>query len=415
MTNQTAAPAARKLSQTEFLALMAMLFATIAFSTDAMLPALPEIADELSPDNPNRVQLIVTSFMLGMGLGTLITGPISDSFGRKNTVLLFAVLYIGGALLAWMAPSLEMVLAARVIQGLGAAGPRIVGLAIVRDLYSGREMARLTSFIFLVFSLFPAFAPLIGQEIIALGGWRSIFLAFVAFISASTLWLAIRQPETLPRERRVPFRVGTIAAGVKTVLSNRTVRYTVAVQVFIFAQLITIISTTQPIFETVFDKADSFAVWFALIALCAGTSSLVNARFVMRVGMRGMVLRTLVVVSAFSALVVVLTLFVPMGDTAHFALYVVWVISIFYQMGLTMGNLNALALEPMGRLAGTASSVIGALSTATSVVVAVPIGLMLHGSVTPIIIGCLICGLISLALMLMMGERKPEDDAEAAT
>ena len=196
----------RKLGQTEFLALMAMLFATIAFSTDAMLPALPTIENELTPDAPNRAQLIVTSFLLGMGVGTLITGPLSDSFGRKPTVLAFAALYIGGAFLAWVAPSLELLLAARVIQGLGAAGPRVVGLAIVRDLYSGREMARLVSFIFLVFSLFPAFAPLIGEGVIALAGWRAIFIAFMAFSLISVIWMALRLPETLAPEDRRPLR-----------------------------------------------------------------------------------------------------------------------------------------------------------------------------------------------------------------
>ena len=398
----------RKLGQTEFLALMAMLFATIAFSTDAMLPALPTIENELTPDAPNRAQLIVTSFLLGMGVGTLITGPLSDSFGRKPTVLAFAALYIGGAFLAWVAPSLELLLAARVIQGLGAAGPRVVGLAIVRDLYSGREMARLVSFIFLVFSLFPAFAPLIGEGVIALAGWRAIFLVFVLFIGTSMLWLGLRQPETLPPENRQPFRLGPLWANIKTVLSNRVVRFTVAVQVFIFAQLFTIISTTQPIFQTVFDRGDSFAMWFAVIALCAGSSSFVNARFVMRIGMRGMILRTLFTVTGLSALMLLITLAFDLPEPLKFGLYIVWVISIFYQMGLTMGNLNALALEPMGRLAGTASSVIGALATAASVLVAAPIGQLLHGSVTPIVAGCLMCGVIALALMLWMGEREPQ-------
>ncbi|SIN91765.1 multidrug effflux MFS transporter [Vannielia litorea] len=397
------AAAGGKLSRTEFTALMAMLFATIAFSTDAMLPAMPTIVEELTADAPNRAQLIITFFMLGMGIGTLVTGPLSDAYGRKPTILACAGLYIGGSLLAWAAPTLELLLAARVIQGLGAAGPRIVGLAIVRDQYAGREMARLVSFIFLVFSLFPAVAPLIGQGIIAAFGWRAIFLMFVLFIGVSSLWLLLRQPETLPHEARVPFRAGPLWQNVKTVISDRTVRFTIAVQIFIFAQLLTILSTTQPVFDEVFGKADSFALWFAVIALCASTSSFVNARFVMTVGMRGMVIRALVGVALISISALVITQFTPQASTAHFVVYLIWVITLFYQMGLTMGNLNALALEPMGRLAGTATSVIGSVSTAFAVAVGTPIGQFFDGTTTPLILGCLISGLIALGIMLWMG------------
>ncbi|QDC09830.1 multidrug effflux MFS transporter [Oceanicola sp. D3] len=397
----------RRLGRTEFTALMAMLFATIAFSTDAMLPAMPTIVEELTPDAPNRAQLIITFFMLGMGIGTLITGPLSDAFGRKPTILACAALYIGGSLLAWLAPSLELVLAARVLQGLGAAGPRVVGLAIVRDQYAGREMARIVSFIFLVFSLFPAFAPLIGSGVITLFGWRAIFLVFVLFIGISTLWLTLRQPETLPRAGRVPFQARSLWQNVRIVVANRTVRFTIAVQIFVFAQLLAIIATTQPVFDEVFGKADSFPVWFALIALCASTSSFLNARFVMTVGMRGMVIRALTGVLIITATSLVITSLLQQASTAHFVVYVIWIITIFYQMGLTMGNLNALALEPMGRLAGTATSVIGAISTACAVVVGTPIGQFFDGTTTPIMIGCLLCGIAALGLMIWMG--KPEE------
>ena len=186
----------RRLSQPEFIALIAMLFATIAFSIDAMLPALPQIAAELTPADPNRAQLILTSFVLGMGLGTFLAGPISDALGRKPVIVLGAGLYMVGALLAWAAPTLETVLAARLLQGLGAAGPRVVSLAMVRDLYSGRHMARIMSFAMMIFTLVPALAPLAGQGIIALTGWRGIFLAFLVFAVVATSWLSLRQPET---------------------------------------------------------------------------------------------------------------------------------------------------------------------------------------------------------------------------
>ena len=195
-------PASKSPSKLEFTAMMGVLFATIAFSVDAMLPALPQIAAELSPDDINRAQLILTSFIFGMGIGIFIAGPISDALGRKPVIYLGAGFYALGAILAHYAPSLELVLAARVLQGIGAAGPRVVTLAMVRDLYQGRAMAQIVSYAMLVFTIFPAIAPLIGAAIIAGFGWRAIFVAFLVFILLSVSWLGLRQPETLPPERR---------------------------------------------------------------------------------------------------------------------------------------------------------------------------------------------------------------------
>ncbi|NVK58951.1 MAG: MFS transporter, partial [Rhodobacteraceae bacterium] len=161
----------------EFIAMLAMLFATIAFSIDAMLPALPEIGAELTPDDVNRAQLVVTSFVLGMGIGTFFTGPLSDTFGRKPVVLAGATLYVVMSLVAAQEDSLELLLVARLFQGLGAAGPRVVALAIVRDLHSGREMARIMSFVMMIFTIFPALAPSMGAVIIDLSSWRGIFIA----------------------------------------------------------------------------------------------------------------------------------------------------------------------------------------------------------------------------------------------
>jgi DHA1 family bicyclomycin/chloramphenicol resistance-like MFS transporter len=185
---------------------MGTIFATVAFSIDAMLPALPEIAAELTPEDANRAQLILTSFVLGMGIGTLVAGPLSDALGRKRVILMGAALYLLGAGLALIAPSLEMILLARVIQGIGAAGPRVVSLAMIRDLYSGRAMAQIVSYAMLIFTLFPAVAPLIGAAIIAGFGWRAIFVAFLIFSLVSVGWLTLRQPETLAPEARRPLR-----------------------------------------------------------------------------------------------------------------------------------------------------------------------------------------------------------------
>ncbi|MDO8882155.1 MAG: multidrug effflux MFS transporter [Pseudotabrizicola sp.] len=384
-------PPQRALGQTEFIALIAMLFATIAFSIDAMLPALPEIAAELSPDAPNKAQLILTSFVFGMGLGTLFAGPLSDSYGRKTVIVAGAVLYCAGALLAYAAPTLETMLAARVLQGLGAAGPRVVSLALVRDLHSGARMARIVSFAMMIFTLVPAVAPLLGQFIIAGFGWRSIFLAFLLFSGITVLWLTIRQPETLARAERRPFRAAPLWAALREVLGVRSIRLSVLAQTLGFAALFGTLSSTQQLFDQTYGRAESFPLYFALIALIAGTSSLLNASLVMRLGMRRLVLvsfATQALVSGAFVIAFALALW-PAPDVfpVEFLAYLIWTIGVFFMVGMTIGNLNALALEPVGHIAGMAASVVGALSTVFSVLLAAPVGLAFNGTPLPLMIG----------------------------
>ena len=230
-------PPHRRLSKPEFIALMGVMFATIAFSIDSMLPALPEIARDLGLETTNHAQLVLTSFVFGMGAGTLVAGPLSDAFGRRRIIFLGAGLYVTGALLAYVASSLELLLAARVLQGLGAAGPRVVSMAMVRDLYAGRQMAQIISFAMLVFMVFPAVAPMIGAGIIALAGWRAIFLVFVLFSAVSVGWLGLRQPETLPETERRPLRLTPLRNALVEVLNHRQVMMSMAIQVLIFGAL----------------------------------------------------------------------------------------------------------------------------------------------------------------------------------
>jgi MFS transporter, DHA1 family, multidrug resistance protein len=393
-----ATPAPR-LSQGEFIAMMAILFATIAFSIDSMLPALPRIAAELTPANPNAAQLIITSFVLGMGLGTLFTGPLSDAFGRKPVIIAGAGLYCIGALLAWAAPTLETVLAARLLQGLGAAGPRVVSLAMVRDLYKGREMAKVVSFVMMVFMLVPAIAPLLGAVIINAFGWRAIFLTFVGFSVAASLWLGLRQPETLPRPLRRPLKARTLWQALREVLSHRVIITSILVQTLAFACLFGTLSTTQPVFEVTFGRAASFPAWFAVIALASGVGSLLNASLVGRLGMRRMVTVTMATQVVASALMLTMTAGGLWPSPLYFPAYVVWTTGVFIMTSLTIGNLNALALEPVGHIAGLAASVIGAISTVLSVALAIPVGLMFDGTPLPLIASV---GLFSAAGYLLM-------------
>ena len=393
------------MSRAEFIALIAMMFATIAFSIDAMLPALPEIGRELTPDTPNAAQLVITSFVLGMGIGTFCTGPLSDRFGRKPVILAGALVYVVGAAVAATAPSLEVILAARLLQGLGAAGPRVVALAIVRDLYSGRTMAQIMSFIMIVFSLVPAIAPLLGAVIISAAGWRAVFVAFILFSGAFCLWMLARLPETLPVENRRPFRPAALLGAVTEMLAHPVVRLSILVQSLCFGMLFSVLSSTQQIFDITFGRGDSFPAWFGVIAVVAATSGFLNAALVMRLGMR-------VLVSAMLTFQVALTLVVVVGwsfgipQPWDFALFVIWQTSLFFQAGMTIGNLNAIAMEPMGHIAGMAASVIGAIATVAAVILAVPSGLLFDG--TPLPLALFILAEACLALLLMQRMRRAE-------
>ncbi len=397
-------PVTKRLPQGEFIALMAMLAATIAFSIDAMLPALPEIAGELSPDDLNRAQLILTSFVLGMGLGTFITGPLSDAFGRKPVMVGGAVIYIAASLAAWMAPTLEMILITRVIMGLGAAGPRVVAMAMVRDIYGGRDMARIMSFIMMVFALVPALAPSLGHYIILGFGWRAIFLSFVLFSLISVAWLTLRQPETLAVADRRPLNLRALASATVEVFSIRTTRLSIMIQTLAFGALITSLSSTQQLFDTTFGQGDVFHLWFGGIAIVSTSASMLNARFVGRLGMRAIIKMTFVAQIVLTTILIVVTL-IDGPYWLSFGMFVIWTIGIFMQAGLTIGNLNSLAMEPVGHIAGLAASIIAALSTVGAVVIAAPVGLAYNGTPMPMAIGTLIC--VTVALWLTSKIKRP--------
>jgi DHA1 family bicyclomycin/chloramphenicol resistance-like MFS transporter len=271
---------------------------------------------------------------------------------------------------------------------------------MVRDLYSGREMARIMSFAMMIFTIVPALAPLMGQGIIALGGWHSIFLAYILFSGLTMLWLGLRQPETLPVESRRPLHLGDLWTGTKELFTHRIILVSTALQTLTLAALFATLSSLQGIFERQFDRAESFPLWFAVIAVASMTGSLLNSRIVMTLGMRRVVTRTYagVVVLTLIALATLGSGF--MDEDLNFAMQMLWCIGLFSMMGLTMGNLNALAMEPAGHIAGLAASVISSAATVGSVMLAIPVGLAFNGTSTPLLIGVAV--LVSLALLLSL-------------
>lgn len=384
----------------EFIALIAILFSLIAFGTDSMLPAFPEIARDLALEDVNRAQLVLSAFVFGTGAGQLITGPVSDAFGRKPVITAGIVVFILACLLAYVAQTLEWMLFARFLQGVGISAPRTVTMAMVRDLYAGRMMARVMSIAMAIFVLVPAVAPLMGQTLFLAFGWRSIYLAFILFALVALIWLNLRQPETLPPAARRRFRAASFLSALSEVLKSRvTMVYTLVLSLG-FGALFSYLSSAQQVFVDTFGKGTAFPAYFAVIALISGGAGFVNAALVMRLGMRVMVTTALLVECAGSVLLAGFLVSGILSADLEFAAFLGWSVMLFFMAGLTFGNLNALAMEPMGHIAGMASAIIGATATMLAMAVAVPVGLAFDGSALPLVIGVSVLSALALVLML---------------
>ncbi|MDO5641074.1 MAG: multidrug effflux MFS transporter [Paracoccus sp. (in: a-proteobacteria)] len=397
---ESPAKAPRKLPLPEFVAMLALLFATVAFSIDAMLPALPQIASDLSPGNANRAQLVLMAFMAGMGVGTACAGPISDAIGRRPAIMLGSALYILASAGAIFADSLWFLLVLRFVQGMGASGPRIAGTALIRDLYAGREMARITSFVMMIFIMIPAVAPALGELIINTAGtWRAVFAAFIAFGLIGVIWVAARQPETLPPERRVPLSRKRLMLSTREILGNRQVMLCTLVLTLGFAQMFALLAGSEQLFSHTYGRSETFTRWFALMALLSGLGTILNARYVMVYGMRGIAQAAYAMQVVSSALALLLVASGALHGDANFYGFFLWAVSIFFMAGVTFGNLNALALQNMPHLAGMTASIVAALSSLGAVMIAVPVGMAFRGTPTPLMAAALVCSALAWLLM----------------
>lgn len=397
--------AAKRLSLPEFVSLVAMLFAMIAFSIDGMLPGLPMMGQELTPEAPNLIMLVVLVFVLGMGIGTFFAGALADAFGRKTVILIGVGIYLLGALISYWAQSLEVLLAARFLQGLGASGPRIASLAMVRDLFEGTMMARVMSIAMTIFMIVPAIAPMIGQVIIFSFGWRSIFAAFAGFSFVIGTWLFLRQSETLAPENKRPLSLISYWTAVVEICKNRVTMISMFTQTLVITFLFSTISSIQPTFDLAYGRAESFPFYFAGIAIIAGSSNIINAKLVVRLGMRKMITAALACHVFFMSILLAIAIF----SELPFWMYLGLVTLNFLVLGFCMGNLTALALEPMGHIAGMASSITAGISTVLGVFLAVPITQNFDGTPLALAVGAFLCGLGALGLMLYLGPRPAID------
>lgn len=403
----TALQAAREPAQplnisfVEFVAMTATLMALTALSIDIMLPALPMIGDALGVENHNDRQKIVIFYMAGFAAGQLFYGPLSDRFGRKPVLLFGLALFIAGSVWALAAQSFTALLGARLLQGLGAASPRVVAIAVVRDLYSGRQMARVMSLAMMVFIVIPVLAPTFGSLLMQLGDWHIMFYVLLAIGILVAIWTGLRLPETARQVLRHAHGMTLRASFTAAILTPQTFGYGLCGGLM-FGCVLAYVASAQQIYADVFKAESLFPVVFGAVASVMALASFINSRLVERLGMRA-VSHTALLFSVATA--VVLALAAGLGF-ASLPVFSGLVAGNFFFFGLIAPNFNALAMEPQGANAGMASSVIGALGTATGALAGGLIGAAFDGTVMPLSGGILACTLLTCTVVYLVEGRR---------
>jgi MFS transporter, DHA1 family, multidrug resistance protein len=395
-------PAARilgRLGPVEFTALLALSMSLAALGIDLMLPAFGAIRADLglAPD-ATEIGGIVTAYFLGLAGGQLVYGPLSDRFGRKPALHLGYAVYALGALASAVSPTLPVLLASRVLWGFGAAGPRVVTLAVIRDTYDGEQMSRAMSFVMAVFVLVPVIGPSIGAAMIAVVSWRWLFAACLVAVLLMAVW-AVRLPETLHPEHQLPLRFDRVAAAARSVVSDRvTVGYTFAMTA-LYAVFISYLRSAELIFGVTFDQTTTFPIIFGSIAAVMGGAMLVNARLVRRTGTRRLshtvLIVYLVLAGGMSAIAI------TTAGRPPLSVFVACLAAMFACHALLIPNFNAIAMDPMAAVAGTASSIIGATQIAVGALLGSVIDRAFDGTILPLSLGFLGFGIAAAALVLV--------------
>jgi len=384
------------LSYRQFVALIAALMATNALGTDAMLPALGQIGADLHIAHPNARQWIISAYILASGAGQLLYGTLADRYGRKPVLCTVLVLYCLASLSAAAAGSFTFLLLARIVMGMAAAGPRVLAVSIARDCYAGRLMARVMSFAFLVFGAVPMFAPSLGQIILLAADWRGIFIGLALFAAAVLAWVAAKLAETLRPEDRRPIQVSQILAAARFTLSNRvSLCYTLGMMV-VMGCLFGFVNASQQIFAVVFHDPLWFPACFAVIAAFMMAAALLNARIVNRFGSR------LISHIALLGFIACAALHLAVVLSGHETLWTFLAIQapMMFCFGLLNGNFGAMAMEPMGHIAGSAASIQGFISIVGASLIGALIGQSFNGTLVPMTVGFLAGGILALASAL---------------
>lgn len=402
------------MGQTQFVALIAALMAVNALAIDAMLPALPAISASLGLAAGNRQQWIVTSYLLGFGAAQIVYGPLADRFGRKPVLLAGLAIYVACSAAAAASTTFDTLLAARVLQGVGAASTRVLAVSIVRDCYAGSQMARVMSFSFLVFLAVPIMAPTAGQVIMLVGPWRWIFGALTLFATAIMVWTALRLPETLHPANRIPIEPSHLARAFRTVVTNRPAMGYMLAMAMMLGGLFGFLSSAQQVFADVFRTPGLFTTIFAIVAGFMALSSLVNARIVGRVGTRRV---SHVALLGYIGCAMLHAGFALAG-LETLPVFTILQAGMLFAFGLVVSNFGALAMGPLGHVAGIGSSIQGFVTTLGGAVLGSCVGQSFNGTLVPMTLGFAGYGVLALLFVLVAEDGKlfgaPRSVADAA-
>jgi DHA1 family bicyclomycin/chloramphenicol resistance-like MFS transporter len=386
----------------EFIPLVALVTALDALSIDTIIPALPAIGAELGVAQGNDLQLLISLLFAGFAIGQLLAGPMADSWGRKPTIFCGLAIYIAGSLLGMTAQSFSVLLVARVMQGIGASMPFTGFNALVRDLHEGAPMARIMSFVGVVFILVPMLAPMAGQGILMIAGWREIFLLYLALAVPAAVWFGLRQPETLAPDKRVPFAARQFVAGVAAVFHIRQAAGYIICGGFLTGSFFAYLNTAQQMFQQTYGLGKAFVFYFSTLAFSIGLSLLINGTLVGRIGMRRLTASALAAIAAVAALF--LPLVIAMDGVPPLWITMAYLLVTFLCVGITFGNLNALAMEPLGHIAGVGAAATGFVSSMMGAILGGLVGRAYDGGVTALVSGFALLNILALAAM-WWGER----------
>jgi DHA1 family bicyclomycin/chloramphenicol resistance-like MFS transporter len=382
----------------EFVAIMALLMSLVALSIDGILPALAVIGNDLGVKSTKDHQLLITMIFLGLGFGQLIFGPLSDSFGRKPIIYVGFLMFAVASVICVNTNSYEVLITGRILQGIGLASPRTLSIAMIRDSYEGDYMAKVMSFIVMIFILIPIIAPTLGQFLMLTYNWQAIFNVQLGLGILVIFWFWKRQPETLADSNRIPFRSATLKSGfIEFFKQQQAVAFTL-ISGFITGSFMVYLSTSQYIFEVQYGLGEDFPLIFASLAVGVGFATYLNGVFVVRVGMKRIALVSLISYT-LSALIYVLMFFNKENPP-------LWILLIFFaiqftSVGFLFGNLRALAMQPIGHIAGVGAAINGFVSTVMGVIIASVIGAYISTTVWPLFLGFTVCGFASMVIFLL--------------
>lgn len=386
----------------ELVGMVAGLMTLNAMAIDIMLPALSQIASAtgLTAEGgavDNRQQLIIFAYVLGFGAPQLVWGPITDRFGRRAPLFIGLIGYIIVSLICVLIHDFWALLAARFLQGIFSSGARIVASAVVRDLFAGRAMASFMSLVMTIFMIVPILAPSLGQLILLFAPWEAIFIWLAIWGSVMLAWTWFRLPETLPASARRPLNLASASGAYMSVLRSKVSFGYMCASGIVFGALFAFIASSEQVFRQVFGKGDTFAYWFAGIAGVMALANFTNSRLVEKVGMRRISHTALIIFTAISAGLAISTMLFGENFVVFFPLFAI----AFGCFGLMGSNFSALAMEPLGKIAGTASAAYGFATTLASAVIGAFIGSQFNGSTVPLMLGFAVLGVVSLAIVMI--------------